>query len=293
MSKISKSIILLIVAMMLIFSLVACSSEEIVAKVDGVKISQEEFYERLMFVSGNEVLETLIAEILVELESEKLDIEITQEEMDEEIDGLANMYGGEEGLITALENSNSSMDELEKQIVNNLKIQQLVAPYIDVSDEDVENYFESNKELLTVAEQVKARHILLETKEEADEIYAKVLAGEEDFEELAKEHSTDGGSAEAGGDLGTFGRGKMVKEFEDVVFSMEEDGISKPVESEHGFHIIKLEEKIEARDATLEEFEEEIRDLLSEQQMQTAYTAWYTEKSQEYDIVNYLPLHNN
>lgn len=292
MSKISKSIILLIVVLMLTFSLAACSTEEVVAKVDGVKISQEKFYDRLLLVSGNEVLETLIAEVLVELESEKLDIEVSDEEIDEEIDNLTNMYGGEEGLKTALANSNSSMDILKDQILNNLRVQKLVEPYIDISDEDVEEYFEANKELLAVSEQVRARHILLETEEEADEIYEKAMAGE-DFSKLAREFSTDGGSSLDGGDLGRFGRGRMVAEFDEAVFSMEVDEISKPVKSEFGFHIIKLDEKTEARESTLEEFEEDIRDVLSSQQMQSAYTEWFQDVSLEYDIVNYLPLHDN
>ena len=81
--KIKGSI--LVIAIMLIFSLTACSNEKVVAKVEDVKITQDEFYDRLLQVSGNEVLETLIAEVLVDLESEKLNIEISQEQIDEEL----------------------------------------------------------------------------------------------------------------------------------------------------------------------------------------------------------------
>lgn len=286
--KIKASI--LVIAIMLIFSLTACSNDEkVVAKVDGVKINQDEFYDRLLMVSGNEVLETLIAEVLVDLESEKLDIEITQEQIDEELESLAGYYGGEDGLRSAMENSNTSMDVLEGQITNNLKVQELVKPYIDISDEDIEAYFESNKEVLNIPEQISARHILVDTEEEADEIHGKILAGE-DFEDLANEFSKDS-NGEDGGNLGLFGRGSMVAEFEQAAFSLEVGEVSQPVESSFGFHIIRVDEINEPRDATLEEFEDDIRDILSEQQMQTAYNSWYTEKSEEYDIVNYLPLH--
>lgn len=289
MSNKMRKVILLIVAVMLTLSLAACGKEEVVAKVDDVKISREEFYDRLTEISGNEVLETLIAETLVDLEVEKLEIEITQEEIDEEIAALEEQYNGEEGLNSALANSGTTMEELEEQIVMNLKIQQLVAPYIEVTDEQVESYYEENIDLLGQPEQVRARHILVETQEEADEIHERLMDGE-DFEELAKEHSTDG-SAEEGGDLGLFGRGQMVEEFEEAAFSMEVDEISEPVESQHGFHIIKVEEKVEAVEANLEDVEDDIRDTLFDQQITAAYGTWFAEKSEEYDIVNYLSLH--
>ena len=285
--KIKGSI--LVIAIMLIFSLTACSNEKVVAKVEDVKITQDEFYDRLLQVSGNEVLETLIAEVLVDLESEKLNIEISQDQIDEELESLAGYYGGEDGLKNAMETSNTSMDVLEGQITNNLKVQELVKPYINISDEDVERYFESNKNVFNLPDQIGARHILVDTEEEADEIHGKILAGE-DFEDLANEFSKDS-NGEDGGDLGLFGRGEMVAEFEEAAFDLEVGQVSQPVESSFGFHIIRVDEINEAKDATLEEFEDDIRDILSGQQMQTAYNNWYMEKSAEYDIVNYLPLH--
>ena len=285
--KIKGSI--LVIAIMLIFSLTACSNEKVVAKVEDVKITQDEFYDRLLQVSGNEVLETLIAEVLVDLESEKLNIEISQDQIDEELESLAGYYGGEDGLKNAMETSNTSMDVLEGQITNNLKVQELVKPYINISDEDVERYFESNKNVFNLPDQIGARHILVDTEEEADEIHGKILAGE-DFEDLANEFSKDS-NGEDGGDLGLFGRGEMVAEFEEAAFDLEVGQVSQPVESSFGFHIIRVDEINEAKDATLEEFEDDIRDILSGQQMQTAYNNWYMEKSAEYDRVNYLPLH--
>lgn len=290
MFKRTRKLILLIVVVVLTLSLAACAKEEIVAKVDKVEISREEFYDRLIAISGNEVLETLIAETLVDLEVEKLEIEITDEEIEKEIADLKEYYGGEDQLANALSSSGMTQDDLEEQIVMNLRIQKLVEPYIDITDEQVEDYFNANIGTFNQAEQVGARHILVETKEEADDIYTKLMDGE-DFEELAKEHSTDEGSAEEGGDLGLFGRGKMVEPFDEAVFSMKVDEISEPVESEFGFHIIKLEEKVEAVEAKFEDHKDDIRDQLFQQQVTTAYGTWFAEKSEEYNIVNYLSLH--
>lgn len=289
MLKNKKRVILLLVALILSLSLAACAKEEIVAKVDGVEISRQEFYDRLINISGNEVLETLIAETIVDLEAEEQEIEISQEDIDKEFADLEEYYGGEEAFDTALENAGTTRDDLEQQIIMNLRIRKLVEPYIEISDEEVQEYFDANIDTFGTPEQIRARHILVETQEEADEIYEELMNGG-DFEELAKEHSTDG-SAEDGGDLGLFGRGKMVKEFEEAAFALDIDEISEPVESEFGFHIIKLEEKNAEIKAEFEDFEEDIRNNLFDQQISSAYTTWYAEMTEKYNIVNYLHLH--
>ncbi|MHB1110047.1 MAG: peptidylprolyl isomerase [Devosia sp.] len=102
-------------------------------------------------------------------------------------------------------------------------------------------------------EEVRARHILVATKEDADAIEAELAAGKP-FEQLATEKSTDPSGAQNGGDLGFFSRGMMVKPFEDAAFALTEPGqVSEPVESQFGWHIIKLEEKRQSQPPTLEE----------------------------------------
>jgi peptidyl-prolyl cis-trans isomerase C len=92
------------------------------------------------------------------------------------------------------------------------------------------------------AEEVHARHILVATKEEADAVKAE-LTGGKTFEVLAMEKSTDPSAAQNGGDLGFFSRGMMVPQFEEVAFALEVGAISDPVQSQFGWHVIKLEEK--------------------------------------------------
>src|SRR5699024_3789042 len=82
-----------------------------------------------------------------------------------------------------------------------------------------------------------------EIKKKADEVYEKAKSGE-DFAKLAKEYSQDPGSQESGGSLGEFSKGSMVEEFEKVAFSMKEGEISQPVETQFGYHIIKVNKKI-------------------------------------------------
>ncbi len=93
---------------------------------------------------------------------------------------------------------------------------------------------------LGVAEQRRASHILLKTKEEADHLLAEAKKAPQRFAELAKKHSQDTGSAEKGGDLGFFAAGDMVKSFAEAVFAMKPNEIAGPVQSEFGFHVIRL-----------------------------------------------------
>jgi len=88
-----------------------------------------------------------------------------------------------------------------------------------------------------------ARHILVDTKEKCEELKAQIEAGA-DFAEIAKEHSACP-SGEGGGDLGEFGKGMMVKEFDDVVFSEELNKVHGPVQTQFGFHLLEITSRTE------------------------------------------------
>ncbi len=110
-----------------------------------------------------------------------------------------------------------------------------------------------NKEQYRTPESIEASHILIkgadypsaeEALAEVNKVRQSILTGEISFEDAAKEHSADGGSAVKGGDLGRFSRGKMVKPFEEAAFSIQQPGdMSEPVETQFGYHIIRLDMK--------------------------------------------------
>jgi peptidyl-prolyl cis-trans isomerase C len=110
------------------------------------------------------------------------------------------------------------------------------------SDEEMHKVYDDAVKPMGAEEEVRARHILVETEDEAKAI-AQEIKGGADFAEVAKEKSKDPGSAKDGGDLGYFVKGNMVPEFADVAFKMYPGQVSNPVKSQFGWHIIKLEDK--------------------------------------------------
>ena len=140
---------------------------------------------------------------------------------------------------------------------------------ISPSDDEVQQYYDANISQYTTPGQVRASHILLrvgdqdeaEVEARAAELAAEARGGA-DFAELAREHSEDEANAEDGGDLGMFGRGRMVAEVEAAAFDMEVDAVSDPVRSAIGFHVLRVTEKQEETAQPLEEVREAIENTL-------------------------------
>ncbi len=141
-----------------------------------------------------------------------------------------------------------------------------LAAGISVSEEELRDRYEAQKDSFSAPEQRRAAHILVEVpaggdeggaRQKLDEIQAKLAAGVP-FDELARQYSDDPGSAAQGGDLGLFGRGVMVKPFEDKVFSMQVGEISEPIRTEFGYHIIRLDEVKKDEVKPFEEVREQI-----------------------------------
>jgi len=145
-----------------------------------------------------------------------------------------------------------------------------------VTDAEIKAAYDARASQYAVAEQRRASHILIpagpDAKQKATEILAEVRKSPARFAELARKHSQDTGSAEKGGDLGQFGRGMMVKPFEDAVFSMKEGEIAGPVESEFGFHIIRLTGIQAGKSRPLEEVRKEISAEIAKQKGAKKFT---------------------
>lgn len=271
--------------------IIGMKSNEVVARVGDQKITKEELYNQLVEYYGKNVLESMIADKIVAMEIEKQNITVTDEELQEKLDEFVESYGGEEYVSMMLSMQGMTMDDLREDMLSYLKRLKLIEPRIEVTDEEISGYFEENKANFDQPEQVEASHILVDDEETAKEIKKKLDEGA-DFAELAAEYSKDTGSAENGGQLGYFGRGKMVEEFENAAFSMEVGQISGPVKTKYGYHIIKVTGKKEAKEATLEDARDEIVEILKEQKLSSEYSEWLEEKKAEYNVYNSLSQTN-
>ncbi|RKL67104.1 foldase [Salipaludibacillus neizhouensis] len=263
--------------------LVFMNQQNVVASVDGEKITKDELTEFLMDSYGTQAAETLVTSRLIEKEADANEVIVTDEEIETELTTYIEQYGGEEAFATTLETSGLSMDSFEEEISQYLKSEKLVAEWVDFTDEELKTYFEENRALFDVQEQVQASHILVEDLETAEEVAKKIEDGE-DFSELAAEYSTDTSNADSGGELGYFARGAMVTEFDDVAFEMETGDISEPVETEFGFHIIKMTDYVEEKTVEYSDVKDDVYAALLEEQFSTQYSAWMTEIMSKYEI---------
>jgi peptidyl-prolyl cis-trans isomerase C len=153
-----------------------------------------------------------------------------------------------------------------------------VAQKATVSEDDIKTYYDGHKDEFKTSDMIRARHILIKVapqsseeekkkaKEKAEGILKKIK-DEEDFAGLANNYSDDASSKLTGGDLGFFPRGKMVKPFEDAAFALKPGEVSGIVETQFGYHIIKLEEKKAASIEPLENVKERIRQKLLQDSM--------------------------
>ncbi|MFS0821947.1 peptidylprolyl isomerase [Bacillus sp. 1P02SD] len=257
--------------------------KDVVASVNGVEIERDELHTSLEKFYGSQVLETLITNKIIALEAEKENIEVSDEEIDKELQALIDSYGGEETFTSAIEASGATRKDIENDIKQFIQTKKLLEPRIVITDDELKTYFEENKDSFAQSEQVQASHILVDDESTANEVTTKLSDGA-DFAELAKEYSKDTANAEAGGELGYFGKGEMVAEFENAAFSLGIDEISDPVKTDFGYHIIKVTDKKEAKEATYEDSKDSIYAVLFDQKISEEYSAWLTEKTEEYKI---------
>ena len=141
---------------------------------------------------------------------------------------------------------------------------------VSVSDAEVKEYYDKNSEQFAIGETVNASHILVDTEEAALDILAKIKSGELSFEDAATEYSSCPSKAN-GGNLGDFGKGQMVPEFDSAVFAMQEGEISEPVKTQFGYHLIKLISKSENTVTPFADISEDIKEALLAEKRRKAY----------------------
>lgn len=251
----------------------------------------------------------LIANALLTEAAETSDLTVTDKEIDAEVAKIkasAQAQNPEgQGLEEALAASGMTMEDWKKnlrsrQLLSKL-VEQKTADIAEASEAEAATFYKENTDQFKSPESVSASHILLAVDEEKDtdatkaekkaqleKIKADIAAGTATFEEMATEHSSCP-SSERGGSLGSFSRGQMVPEFDEVAFNQEVGSISDIVETQFGYHLIKVTGHEMESTRPLAEVSEQLRNYLTGQKKQKAVKAYIDTLREKADIVMHKP----
>jgi len=291
-----------------------------VAAVNGTIITQAEFdrvlgYElRRAAQSGqqipgaqmakveNSILDSLIVGELLFQESKKKGIQVKPETVTEQLMTIKQRFPSEAEFKKALEANNMTESKISADIKRDMAIQQLLDKEVDqkvkITDEESKTFYDKNPQLFQQPERVKASHILIkvdegapeekkaEARKKIKEIQQKAQNGE-DFATLAKTYS-EGPSGPKGGDLGSFGRGQMVKPFEDTAFSLKPNETSDIVETKFGYHLIKVVDKQPAKKIAYADAKDRINKRLKDQKLRTERQLYFNKLKKDAKIEKFL-----
>ena len=268
---------------------------DVVARVNGQTISRDDLQQALGELEARAgqslpaeqrdrvvrgVLDQLIAYRLLAQESASRKVAVPDADVDARIAQIRSQFPSEQQFTQTLTQRKLTIEGLRVDIREGMQIDRMidaeVATRTNVTAEQVSDFYTKNPSEFQQAERVRASHILIRVPEGGDaaakeqartkaaEILREVKAGR-DFAALAKEHSQDPGSAPSGGELGAFERGQMVGPFEEAAFSLPAGQTSELVETQFGFHIIKVVEKQTARAIPLDEVRKQVEQYLQGQ----------------------------
>jgi peptidyl-prolyl cis-trans isomerase C len=229
--------------------------------------------------------EDLITKKLIDAAVAAANIEVTNEEVDEALAKIKESLPEGQTIETALASQGMTIEKLTDSIRNDMATRQFMESKTEgvegASEDEAKEFYETNPENFKIEETATASHILIkfgegetdetkvEKKAQLEKIRADIIAGTLSFEDAAKTHSGCPSGAE-GGLLGTFGKGRMVPEFEAATFAQEINEVGDIVETQFGYHIIKVSERQPEGVRSFDESKERIIDYLSAQKKQQA-----------------------
>lgn len=267
-------------------------------RANGVAIGARGDQLELLTRLRKEAMDLLIEQELIVQASTRSDIEVSDDEVQVEYDNIRKLFDSDAEFAIRLETEGYEEDSYRIHLWRMLQAKKYLdgirMEVRDVSDEELERYYQKSLRRLTLPEKVRVRHILLSWKplgkpddraalrEQLEQIRQKALAGD-DFAELAERYSEDSTRVD-GGDVGFFHRGEMVPAFEHTAFALQPGEISGIIETPFGVHFLKLEERQDARLLPLDEVQDQLREHISEEKMSNAVEAEYARLRQQADI---------
>jgi peptidyl-prolyl cis-trans isomerase C len=229
------------------------------------------------------VLDQLIGYKVLAQETKARNIAVPDAEIDARINQIRGQFPNEEAFTAMLAQRKLTLEQVKSDARQDMAISKMIeaeiAAKIAVKPEQVTDFYAKNPDQFKEGESVRASHILIavpkgadaaakaQARAKAEGVLKDVKAGK-DFAALAKEHSADPGSAAQGGDLGFFQQGQMVGPFNDAAFSLAPGAISDVVETDFGFHIIKVGEKKPGRTIPLDDVKPQVEQYLQQMNRQ-------------------------
>lgn len=260
-------------------------------------MSQEQIRAQLQTLAQQAAQQAIGTKLLLD-EAAKLDIPVSDGEIEAQVVKIVEQVGGREAFQAALANQKTTEAEFRDQLKRGKRVDKLVEKAVaavqEPTEKDIQAYFAEHKDEFQTAERVLAQHILVspdgDTQTSKDEARAKisairerVLSGKK-FDDEAAAHSMCP-SGKEGGSLGWFGRGMMVPEFDQAAFALRKGEVSDVIETQFGYHIILKTDHEEAREADFDEARDKIRDLLRHARRGEAMTAYVEELKAKAEIV--------
>lgn len=273
---------------------------DLVARVNGEAIERAELEQALIRVEAQvggalsdsershvvrEILDELIAFHLLTQEAAARGIVASPAELDAEVAQVQAQFPSEERFVQALAQQQTTLAvfraETERQLTVGRLLEDEISSRIAISSEQVTAFYEENPDQFRQGVQVQASHILIavpsgadagaqnDARARAEAVLAEVEAGG-DFAALAREFSDDSGSGAMGGDLGFFGESAMVPEFEEAAFALQPGQISGLVETQFGYHIIRVVDRQAPRTVPLNDVRSQIEEFLAGRSEQEA-----------------------
>ena len=226
--------------------------------------------------------ERMIDQSLMAQESSRRKYQIDPEEVNKGMKRWMKENGGKKAIEKAKHPAIKNREDLRREILAQLRYNRLLEEESSCeipTEKEAREYYENRPDLFTSEEMVSASHILKKAssekefkvaEEQIQAIRQRLLSGE-DFVKCVQEESDDGGND---GNLGSFGKGRMVPEFEKVAFSLEPDQLSEPVKTQFGWHLVKLHEKQEPKIAPFDELKEKIIEYLHERKKDKVFDSF-------------------
>lgn len=194
---------------------------------------------------------------------------------------LFNKLGLELGLEKTDEYK-ETVAALAKEVLTQMTITKLLSE-VTITDEEAKKYYDENKDSFAEAPTVSAKHILVDSEEEAKKIAKDIEDGVHSFEEAAMKYSSCP-SKEQGGSLGVFGRGMMVPEFEEAAFKAEIGKVTEPVKTQFGYHLILVDAKNEGKSKEFDEVKDAVIGQLMSEAQQRKYLDAVKELENKYGV---------